>query len=81
MARKAEGTGKVRADLEGATLALVDVEEVLPAVVLRIEQAIRRAGLTSLLDPALHDLARIESSVREAKSQVKTATVRLMEKR
>jgi len=80
MARKAEGTGKVRADLEGALLSLVDVEEVLPTVVLRIEQAIRRSGLTSLLDPALQDLARITRSVREAKGQVSTATVRLLEK-
>jgi hypothetical protein len=80
MARKAEGTGKVRADLEGATLALVDVEEVLPDIVLRIEQAIRRSGLTSLLEPALHDLSRIDRAVRDAKSQVNTATVRLLEK-
>ena len=80
MARKAKGTGKVRAELEGATLALVDVEEVLPEVVLRIEQAIRRSGLTSLLDPALQDMARIARSVRDAKSQVNTATVRLLEK-
>jgi hypothetical protein len=80
MARKAEGTGKVRADLEGAMLALVDVEEVLPEITLRIEQAIRRAGLISLLDPALHDLTRIAASIREAKSQVNTATVRLLAK-
>lgn len=80
MPRKAEGTGKVRAELEGATLALVDVEEVLPDIVLRIEQAIRRSGLASLLDPALHDLARIDRAVRDAKSQVNTATVRLLEK-
>lgn len=80
MPRKAEGTGKVRAELEGVTLALVDVEEVLPLVTLRIKQAIRRAGLGPLLDPALQDLDRIAASVREAKSQVNTATIRLMEK-
>lgn len=80
MPRKAEGTGKVRAELEGATLALVDVEEVLPEIVLRIEQAIRRSGLTSLLEPALQDLTRIARSVQDAKSQVNTATVRLLEK-
>lgn len=80
MARKAKGIGKVRAELEGATLALVDVEEVLPEIVLRIEQAIRRSGLTSLLDPALQDMARIARSVHDAKSQVNTATVRLLEK-
>jgi hypothetical protein len=61
-------------------LALVDVEEVLPEIVLRIEQAIRRSGLTSLLGPALQGCTRIASSVRDAKSQVNTATIRLLEK-
>lgn len=51
MARKAEGTGKIRADLEGATLALVDIEEAVPFVCQRIEQAIRRSGLVDLLGP------------------------------
>jgi predicted nuclease with TOPRIM domain len=80
MARKAEGAGKIRAELEGATLALVDVEECMPTVVLRIEQAIRRAGLSTLLMPALTDLQRMAASVREAKSQVNAATVKLMER-
>ena len=80
MARKAEGTGKIRADLEGATLALVDVEEVVPFVRKRIEQAIRRAGLDDLLVPALQDLKRISGSVRDAKIQVNTATAKLLEK-
>lgn len=79
MARKAKGTGKVRAELEGATLALVDVEEVVPFIRLRIEQAIRRGELDDLLGPALQDLSRIARSVRDAKSQVNTATVRLLE--
>lgn len=80
MARKAEGTGKIRADLEGATLSLVDVEEVVPYVRQRIEQAIRRAGLGDLLGPALDDVKRICQAVAEAKSQIGDATVKLMEK-
>lgn len=80
MARKAEGTGKIRADLEGATLALVDVEEVVPYVRQRIEQAIRRGGLGDLLGPALDDVKRICKAVTEAKSQISDATVKLMEK-
>ena len=80
MARKAEGTGKIRADLEGATLSLVDVEEVVPYVKQRIEQAIRRAGLSDLLGPALEDVKRICTAVAEAKSQIGDATVKLMEK-
>lgn len=80
MARKAKGTGKVRAELEGATLSLVDAEEVFPFIRLRIEQAIRRGGLDDLLAPALQDLIRVVRSVGEAKSQVSAATARLMEK-
>jgi hypothetical protein len=80
MARKAEGTGHIRAELEGATLALVDAEEVVPFIRLRIEQAIRRSELNDLLGPALQDLARITASVRDAKHQVNIATVRLLEK-
>ena len=80
MARKAEGTGKIRADLEGATLALVDVEEVVPFMRARIEQAIRRSSLDDLLMPALEDVRRICQAVTEAKSQIKDATGKLMEK-
>lgn len=80
MARKAEGTGKVRADLEAATLALVDIEEVMPMVRLRIKQAIIHAGLSALLDPALDDLLRMAIALQEAKSQVKAATRKLLEK-
>ena len=80
MARKAEGTGKIRADLEGATLSLVDIEEVVPFVSQRIEQAIRRTGMEDLLVPALDDMARICKAIAEAKSQIKAATVKLMEK-
>ena len=80
MARKAEGTGKIRAELEGATLALVDVEEAIPFVRQRIEQAIRRAGLDDLLIPALDDVKRICKAIVDAKSQINNATSKLMEK-
>jgi hypothetical protein len=70
MARKASGVRKVRAELEGAVLALVDVEEVIPFIRLRIEQALRRADLDDLLVPALDDLVRGMKSVRTAKEQV-----------
>ena len=80
MARKAEGTGNIRADLEGAVLALVDVEEAIPFVRQRIEQAIRRAGLDDLLAPALDDVKRICKAVDDAKLQISEATVKLMAK-
>lgn len=80
MARKAEGTGKVRADLEGVILALVDIEEVIPFVHKRIEQAIRRSGMDDLLGPALDDMQRICRAIADAKAQVNAATVKLLEK-
>jgi hypothetical protein len=80
MARKANGKGKIRADLDGATLALVDVEEVVPFISQRIEQAIRRSGLDDLLVPALEDMQRLCHAIADAKSQVNAATVKLLEK-
>lgn len=80
MARKAEGTGKIRADLEGATLALVDVEEVEPFIRKRIEQAIRRTGLVQLLGPVLEDLDRMCVATELAKSQVNAALGKLVER-
>jgi len=77
----AKGAGKIRADLESVILELVDVEEAVPFVRQRIEQAIRRAGLTDLLDPALEDVERICRSVGNAKAQISAATSKLMEKR
>ena len=79
MARKANGKGKVRADLEGALASLADHGECSPRVDIRIRQAIRRAGLTALLVPALDDLERMVSDVVEARTQVQSAISRLME--
>ena len=70
MPRVSKGTRKKRNELESAVLALIEVEERLPLVTLRIEQAIRRAGLSALLKPALDDLAEVTRSTREAKEQV-----------
>ena len=70
--------GAVRADLEAVTLALVDCDEVMPEIILRINQAIRRTGLTSLLEPALDDLERMASDHREAKSMVGAAVSKLV---
>ena len=81
MARKADGKGKIRSDLEGISLALVDVEEVVPFISQRIEQAIRRTGMQDLLSPALEDVERIVRDVADAKKQVVAATVKLMERR
>lgn len=79
MARKADGKGKIRADMEAALLCLADHAECSPRVALRIEQAIRRAGLDTLLVPALDDLARMVQDVSDARAQVLSAVNRLME--
>ncbi len=80
MSRKVEGTGKVRADLEGASLALADMEELVSLITLRIEQAIKKAELNSLLSPALADLMHMSMALSEAKAQIKSAIAKLLEK-
>ncbi len=79
MARKADGRGKLRADLEAVLLTLADMDECAPLLELRISQAIRRTGLGSLLSPALDDLQRMVNDVVDARSQVQSAINRLME--
>lgn len=79
MPRKANGRGKVRADLEGVLVTLADIEECVPVVELRINQAVRRTGLETLLVPALDDLRRMVRDVVDARSQVQSALDRLME--
>lgn len=79
MPRKAEGRGKVRAELEGVVLCLADIEECIPLIQLRIEQALRRTGLHGLLVPAQDELRRMTVDVADAKTQVLSAVERLME--
>lgn len=80
MARKANGKGKVRADLEGVLLALADMEESIPMVTLRINQAIRRGGLDGVLVPALDELQRMIKDVCDARAYVQSAVGRLLER-
>ena len=79
MARKANGRGKVRAELEGALVALADVDSCIALVDLRISQAVRRTGLSGLLVPAQDELRRMVQDVADARSQVHAAMDRLME--
>ena len=79
MPRKAEGRGKIRAELEGVLATLADLEECVPYVQLRISQAIRRTGMNDLLVPALDELKRVIKDVTDAKTQVLSAVERLME--
>ncbi len=64
---------QLRAELEHIQLELVDCEEVAPLIRLRIEQAIRRAGLDALLSPAVQDLDRLVRDVAQAKSRLSSA--------
>lgn len=79
MPRKANGRGKIRADLEAVLLMFADHAECSPRVILRIEQAIRRTGLDALLVPAREDLMRMVKDVADARAQVLSAVQRLME--
>jgi len=79
MPRKANGRGKVRAELEGVLLSLADIGECVPVVEIRINQAIRRGGLDALLTPVLDDLRRMVVDVADARAQVLSAVDRLME--
>lgn len=74
---KTEGKRLVRADLDGATLAVVDIEQALPFIRQRIEQAIRRGGMDALLSPALEDITRIMADTASAKHQIKIAIERM----
>ena len=79
MTRKNSVITQVRSDLEAALGALADHDECTPRVELRIRQAIRRAELGSLLDPALEDLERMVRDVVDARSKVCAAVAQLME--
>lgn len=68
----------IRADLETVLAALADHNECSPRVHLRIRQAIRRAELGPLLEPALEDLERMIHDVADARAQVLSAVDRLL---
>lgn len=70
---------KVRAELDGALLALAQLLDRIELVLLRVRQAIRRAGLDSLLLPAVEELESMVRDVKDAKAHVNAAAVRLAE--
>lgn len=72
-------TLKMREDLEAALGALADHRECSPRVMIRVAQAIRRAGLDGLLSPALEDLERMIADVADAQGQVCAALSRMKE--
>lgn len=53
--------------------------EAVSMVRLRVEQAIRRAGLHGLLVPALDELGRIDAAVGDMRAAVQSALTRLLE--
>lgn len=69
---------RVRTALEDALCELVDTQQVTPLIRLRIEQAIRRADLGCLLQPALDDLERLACDVSTAKDRVNAAVATLL---
>lgn len=79
MPRKADGRGKIRAELEGVLLSLADLSDCVPVVQLRINQAMRRGGMDALLTPALDELTRMVRDVADAQAHTRSAVERLME--
>lgn len=71
---------KVREHLECALAAMADHGTVSPLLGLRIEQAMRRYGLGSLLGPACEELERMVHDVEEARAEVISA-VEMLNKR
>jgi hypothetical protein len=72
--------GQIRSKLENAILTLVDAEEMLPLVRLRVQQSLTQTGMISLLSPAFDEIDRIEASIQNTKAQLKDATDKLLEK-
>ena len=60
-------------------LALADIEGSVSYVQIRVDQALRRTGLYSLLVPAQEELVLMTKDVADAKTQVLSAVERLME--
>lgn len=71
---------KVRADLDGVVLDLVDCEEAIPFLRIRVEQALLRSGWTDLLGPALVEMEFMLARLCRAKAQINSAVGRLTER-
>lgn len=69
---------EVRAELDGALLALAMHHERIEMVLLRVRQGMQRSGLTELLSPAVDELERMACDVKDAKKHVNDAVVRLV---
>jgi hypothetical protein len=70
MGRVKKGSREQREKLETALGEMAVVENCLPRIELRVRQAIRRAGLSALLQPALDDLSQVIRSTQDARQCV-----------
>lgn len=80
MARANLRDTRIRAALETVAVELALVWDASPITRLRIDQAARRTGFRSLLDPALHELDQVNQSMVTAQAQVSAALAVLAEK-
>ena len=80
MARANLRDTQIRSSLETIAVELAIVNDASPIIRLRINQAAQRTGLTSLLDPAVHELDQIGLSIGTARAQVNAALAVLTEK-
>lgn len=73
MGRVNKGNRDRRSKLETALAELAVIENRLPLIELRVRQAIRRAGLSALLQPALDELNLVTRSAQDARQYVMDA--------
>jgi len=80
MARANLRDTQIRAALETIAVELAIVKDAGPIIRLRVDQAAQRTGLSSLLDPVVHELDQIGLSIGTAQAQVNAALAALTEK-
>lgn len=70
MGRVKQGNRERRGRLEDALGEIAVIENRLPRIELRVRQAIRRAGLAELLQPALEEVMKAIVSAQNARQYV-----------
>lgn len=80
MARANIRDTEIRQALETIGAELAHMRGILPITILRIEQGIKRSGLTELFMPALYEISDLNDSVTVIGQQITAALEKLMEK-
>lgn len=79
MARPTKTDGLIRAALETIILELVTINQRMPVIGLRVNQARERTGLAGLLSPALDEIDDVDKCVSMIGEQARSALALLKE--